>query len=77
MLRRFVTLLCVATLSGLAGTVLGILIAPAPGSETRGRLSGFAEQHGDLVTDTVEQGRRLADAFAEFLTRRLSSPDDV
>lgn len=77
MVRRFVTLLCVATLSGLAGTVLGILIAPAPGSDTRTRLSGFADEHGDIITDTVEQGRRLADALAEFLTSRLSSPGDA
>ncbi len=77
MLRRFVTLLVVATLSGLGGTMLGILIAPAPGAETRERMSGFFEQHGDLVTDTVEQGRHLADALVDFLTTRLSSPGDA
>ena len=77
MLRRFVTLLFVASLSGLAGTVVGILIAPAPGPETRARMSGFVEQHGDLVTDTLEQGRQLADVVVDFLTTRLSSPDDA
>ena len=77
MLRRLMTLFCVATLSGFAGTVLGILIAPAPGSETRARMSGFVEQHGDLVTDTVEQGRHLADAVVEFLAARLSTPGDA
>ena len=72
-----VTLLCVALLSGLTGTGLGILIAPAPGNETRMRMSGFVEEHGDLVAGTVEQGRHLADAIVEFLTSRLSSPGDA
>lgn len=77
MLRHLVALLCVAVLSGLAGTATGILIAPAPGSETRGRLSGFVVEHRDLITETVEQGRHLVGAVTEFLRTHLSSPGDA
>lgn len=77
MLRRFVTLLCVAACSGLAGTVLGVLIAPAPGHETQARMSGFVEEHGDLVTAAVEQGRQLAGAVVDFLTEHAASRDDT
>ena len=77
MLRRFVTLA-----RGLRPLRTGRnhardLIAPAPGAETRGANVRVFEQHGDLVTDTVEQGRHLADALVDFLTTRLSSAGDA
>ena len=71
MLRTLIVFICVAALSGLAGTALGILIAPAPGHETRARMSGFVEDNGDIVADTLDQGRRLADAVAEYLSGQL------
>lgn len=77
MIRRLITLICVAVLSGLAGTVIGVLIAPAPGRDTRAQMSEFMEQHGHVVTETVEQGRMLAGAVVEFFTTRLSSQEDA
>ena len=77
MIRRLITLICVAILSGLAGTVVGVLIAPAPGRETRAQMSIFAERHGHIVTETVEQGRDLVGAVVEFFATRLTSSEDA
>ena len=77
MIRRLIILACVAILSGLSGTVAGILIAPAPGSETRKRMSGFVEQHGDVVTETVQQGRQFIVGVVEFFTSGGASPGDL
>ena len=71
MLRRLFTLLCVAALSGMAGTALGILIAPAPGRETREWMAGLIEQHRHIVSEAADYSRQLATVVTEFLTTHV------
>ena len=68
MFRRFITLIFVATLSGTAGTGVGILIAPAEGAETRERVSAFVDEHGCTLIEGLERGD------ARWVTLSSSSP---
>ena len=77
MFRRFITLIFVATLSGTAGTGVGILIAPAEGAETRERVSAFVDEHGCTLIEGLERGGRALGDAIEFVTSRVSSEDEA
>ena len=68
-LRRLMTLCCVAIFSGVVGLAVGVLVAPAPGEDTQRQLSDFLERHADVV-DKVQRGQQVvADAFEDVPTR--------
>ena len=77
MFRRFTTLVCVAFLSGAAGTAAGILIAPATGEETRQKVSVFVEEHGHVVVEGIQKGRRLLGDAVEFVTSQASQSEEA
>ena len=77
MFIRFITLVCVAILSGAAGTAAGILIAPAKGEETRQKVSVFVEDHGHVVVETIQKGRQLLGNAVEFVTSQRSQSEDA
>ena len=77
MFRRFMTLIFVAALSGIAGTGVGILIAPAEGAQTRERVSAFVDEHGRTLIEGLEQGGRALGDAIEFATSRMSSEDET
>ncbi len=76
MLRRLITLLFVALLSGTAGTAAGILIAPAAGLETRERLSVLVEKHGEIVQNGVQWSRQLLGNVTGFISSQWFPPDE-
>ncbi|QWT17785.1 YtxH domain-containing protein [Collinsella sp. zg1085] len=53
-----------AALGALAGTVIGILVAPRPGSETRAMAADIANDAWDSARDMYEQGVDTARAAA-------------
>ena len=64
MLQRFILLLFVAGLSGTAGLWVGLLYAPAPGEETRQKLSTFFAENEGTFDDLFASGRQaLGDAI--------------
>ena len=77
MLRRFFTLIFVATLSGVMGTGVGILIAPAEGAETRERVSSFMDEHGGIFIEGLERGGRALGTALDFVTARVASDKDT
>jgi hypothetical protein len=63
MLRRFILLLFVAGLSGTAGLWVGLLYAPAPGEETRQKLSTFFAENEGTFDELFSRSRQaLGDA---------------
>ena len=77
MFRRLITLVFVAALSSIAGTGVGILIAPAEGAETRDRVSAFVDEHGRPLIERLEQGGRALGNAIDFVTSRVSSEDEA
>ena len=71
MFRSFITLIFVATLSGMTGTGLGILIAPAEGAQTRQHLSVFMNEQGGTLMEGLDRGRRALGYALEFVTSRV------
>ena len=63
MLRRLILRVFVAGLSGTAGLWVGLLYAPAPGEETRQKLSAVFDEHDDAFDDLFARSRQaLGDA---------------
>ena len=77
MFRRFMTLIFVVALSSIAGTGVGILIAPAEGTETLERVSAFVDEHGRTLIEGLEWGGRALGDAIEFVTSRVSSEDEA
>jgi gas vesicle protein len=48
-------------LGGIVGAVLGLLLAPKTGSETRKRIRNFAADTTERVTSTIGKGRDIYD----------------
>jgi len=64
MLRRFIVLVFVVGLSGTAGLWVGLLYAPAPGEETRQKLSAVFNEHDETFDDLFTRSRQaLGDAI--------------
>ncbi len=56
-----------ALLGGLVGAAVGLLVAPAPGTETRRRVVGRSSEDREVVL-------RRAEMAAEFLADELDLP---
>ena len=71
MVRRFLTLVSVAVISGAVGTGVGVLIAPAKGEDTREKVSVFVERHGGTLREGLEKGQQALGDVIEFVTTRV------
>ena len=64
MLRRFILLVFVAGLSGTVGLWVGLFYAPAPGEDTRQKLSTFFSENEGTFDDLFARSRQaLGDAI--------------
>jgi gas vesicle protein len=57
--RRTSTYLSVALLGGMVGAVLGLLVAPGPGDETRRRIARRSIEDQELLLRRAEMGMDL------------------
>ncbi len=57
--RRTSTYVGVALLGGLVGAVIGLLVAPAPGDETRRRIARRSIEDQELLLRRAEMGMDL------------------
>ena len=73
MLRRFILLLFVSGLSGTAGLTVGLLYAPAPGAETRQKLSAVFDEHEDTFDDLFVRSREALDDAVDAVSGTLNA----
>lgn len=59
MARRTSTYVGVALLGGVIGAVLGLLVAPGPGGETRRRIARHSIEDQELLLRRAEMGMDL------------------
>lgn len=64
MSRRNLTYAGIALAGGALGAVVGLLVAPASGRETRKKL---ARSLGDRKDALIRRGHQAADGFTEYL----------
>ena len=57
--RRTSTYVAVALLGGLVGAVVGLLVAPGPGDETRSRIARCSIEDQELLLRRAEMGMDL------------------
>ena len=72
-LRRLFTLAAVAIVAGLVGGIVGVLVAPARGSETRARLASLVDRHGPVVMESVRKGQDSVTDAVDYVKSRLDS----
>ena len=58
-----------------AGTLLGILFAPAKGSETRGKIREQGQKMADDLQDAVEKGKEKMESFRNKMNEKFSMAD--
>ncbi len=75
-LRRLFGMTVVALLAGLVGVGIGLLVAPATGSDTRAWLAGKVQKHGPAVKQNIQKaGNSVGDA-AEFVAAQVEAVTD-
>ncbi len=57
--RRTSTYVGVALLGGLVGAVVGLLVAPGPGDETRSRIARCSAEDQEMLLRRAEMGMDL------------------
>jgi gas vesicle protein len=57
--RRTSTYVGIAVLGGVVGAVVGLLVAPAPGNETRRRIARQSLEDQELLLRRAEMGMDL------------------
>ena len=63
----------IALLAGLAGVGIGLLVAPATGSDTRAWLAGKGQEHGPTVKQNIQKaGNSVGDA-ADFVAAQVET----
>ena len=72
-MRKFGSLFLGALLGGLVGSTLGLLLAPAPGEQTRHEIEDYLSNIQSEVSRAAEEKR----AELEEQLRALRSGDDV
>ena len=66
----------VALLAGLVGVGIGLLVAPATGSDTRAWLAEQVQEHGPTVKQNIQKaGDSVGDA-AEFVAAQVDTVTD-
>ena len=76
MVRRLVFLSFVAGLTGTAGLSVGLLYAPAPGEETRRKLSEVFEEHEGTFTELFARGKNAFSDAVDAVSGTNSSDDE-
>ncbi|MCS5687885.1 MAG: hypothetical protein NZ659_03800 [Acidimicrobiales bacterium] len=72
-LRRLFGMSVVALLAGLVGGGIGLLVAPATGSDTRAWLAEKVQEHGPTVKQNIQNaGDSVGDA-AEFVAAQVET----
>ena len=77
MIRRLFFLIFVIGLAGTAGLSVGLLYAPAPGEDTRRKLSEVFEEHGSTFTDLFALGRDAFNYAVEAVSGIDASTNDI
>ena len=72
-LRRLITLAGVALLAGGAGLVIGVLVAPAAGQETRAWVAGLIDTHGPTVMSHVRRGQDTVATAVDYVATQVSA----
>ncbi len=72
-LRRLITLAGVSLLAGGAGIVIGVLLAPAAGQETRAWVAGFIDTHGPTVMNHVRRGQDTVATAVDYVATQVGS----
>lgn len=73
-LKRLLTLSLFTLLAGLVGIGVGILVAPAKGSETRAVLHSLIDQHGPTVKQNMQEASNSMDSAIDYV---VSHVDDA
>ena len=73
MVRRLIVLMFVAGLSGTAGLWVGLLYAPAPGEETRQKLSAVLDEHDDTFDELFSRSRQALGDAVDAVSGTLSA----
>ena len=72
-LRRLITLAGVSLLAGGAGIVIGVLLAPAAGRETRAWVAGLIDTHGPTVMNHVRRGQDTVASAVDYVATQVGS----
>ena len=75
-LRRFFTLSTVALLAGLIGVGVGVLVAPATGSDTRTWLSSLVDEHGPTVRQNMRKAGDSVSSAIDFVASKVDTETD-
>ncbi len=76
MLRRFILLVFVAGLSGTAGLWVGLLYAPAPGEDTRKKLSAIFDEHDGTFDELFARSRQALGDAVDAVSGTLNAEDE-
>ena len=63
----------IALLAGLAGVGIGLLVAPATGSDTRAWLAGKDQEHGPTVKQNIQKARNSGGDAADFVAAQVET----
>jgi gas vesicle protein len=75
-LRRFFTLSTVALLAGLIGVGVGVLVAPATGSDTRTWLASLVDEHGPTVRQNMRKAGDSVSSAIDFVASKVDTETD-
>jgi len=76
MVGRLIFFVAVVGLAGTAGLSVGLLYAPAPGEETRRKLSEVFEEHEGTFTEFFVRGREAFNDAVDAVSGVEVSADD-
>lgn len=75
-LRRLFTLSTVAFLAGLFGFGVGLLVAPAEGSDTRAWLASLVDEHGPAVRQNMRKAGDSVSSAIDFVASKVDAETD-
>ncbi len=75
MITRFLVLVFVSGVSGATGIGLGLLLAPAPGAETREAVSAFIDSHEEFLTELYSRGAETFDSAVSAVSEADNGRD--
>ena len=76
MVGRLIFIVTVVGLAGTAGLSVGFLYVPAPGEETRRKLSAVFEEHEGTLTELLARGRDAFNDTVDAVSGVEASADD-
>ena len=77
-MKKNMAVFLIGLISGVAiGIVLGLLFAPAPGSNTRRRIADEAQRAADLARGFAERAEHAAEALGGRVEHYLGRDEEV